>query len=168
MRRADVSRSEHAPLRIEPRFGQVRENGSKVRVSKETWDVLQERVSGSNVANAANRIGPEVPLVVDSKPLPCLAERLARESRSDDIHDSSPRLSIEGSDVSPDGERLKAPIILSLHKNPLTVGIDFNSADRFEAKENPPKYSAASPSKESELVHLSASSRGNSRVVSPF
>jgi hypothetical protein len=64
MRRAGVVSAEHTPARIKPRFGQVAEYGSPVFVSKQPWDVLQQRESRSHFAKYPNGVGPAVAFVV--------------------------------------------------------------------------------------------------------
>lgn len=54
------------------------------------------------LANDAGDVGPEVPFVLHPTLIPRDAERLARESRSDDIHDSTPASAVEGSKIVPD------------------------------------------------------------------
>jgi hypothetical protein len=46
-------------------------------------------------------VRPEVSGVVFSPFVTCVAERLAGESRRDEIHDSTPRLAVEGSEIVP-------------------------------------------------------------------
>jgi hypothetical protein len=55
--------SEHTPSCIEPCFGQRSEDFAEVSRIKQTWDVLQQRVSGSNIANTFDRLRPLVPFV---------------------------------------------------------------------------------------------------------
>jgi hypothetical protein len=54
---ADSGRTEHAPLRIEPQRGQVSDHRSESG-RKEPWDVLQEHVARSHLANHASDVGP--------------------------------------------------------------------------------------------------------------
>jgi hypothetical protein len=97
---SDLGRADTAPFRIEPDFGQVSENLSQSG-SKQTWDVLQKDVSRSHVANDANDVGPDPPLVLGALALPGNGEWLAREARSDDIHTATPRFTVEGGEVVP-------------------------------------------------------------------
>ncbi len=50
--------SEHTPSSIEPHLGQVSKNCSKPS-SNESWGVLHEDVSGSNLANDPSKFAPE-------------------------------------------------------------------------------------------------------------
>jgi len=100
------------PMTI-PALGQLSEYGSKVRVSKETWNVLQEDESGLHLANDSNGGGPPVSRVVGTTSHSGDTERLARESRSNDIHDSTPGSTVEGVAVVPDREQGKHAVALS-------------------------------------------------------
>ena len=53
------TRRQTIPFRIVPALGQVSENTSHVRVSKQTWNVLHEDVSGSKCANGSDVFTPE-------------------------------------------------------------------------------------------------------------
>jgi hypothetical protein len=77
MRCAHIVCSEHTPSRIKPCFGQRSEDFAEVPRTKQTWDVLQECVSGSNIANALDRLRPLIPVVVLAFFLSCNAEWLA-------------------------------------------------------------------------------------------
>src|SRR5690606_41646964 len=50
------------PFRVIPALGQVSENSSEPQ-GKVPWDVLQEDVAGSYVANDSEDFGPKMPLV---------------------------------------------------------------------------------------------------------
>lgn len=135
VRRSNVIRSQHAPLRIVPRRGQLSENGSKVGVSKETWDVLQEAESRSYLANDPDSVGPHISLVLISAALAGDGERLARESRSDNIHRSTPRSTVKGSDVIPNWEHGKQTVGLPPQQDFPAVRLDLDGADGFESEE---------------------------------
>src|SRR5690606_5279359 len=64
------------PLRVIPALGQVSEYSSDPQ-GKVPWDVLQEDVAGSCVANDSEDFGPKMTLVVLSEAVACDAERLA-------------------------------------------------------------------------------------------
>lgn len=75
---ANVVGSQHAPVRIVPRFGQITEDSPKIFVPKKSRHVFQERESGSYFANDPNCVGPEVALIVHSLTLASYRKRLAR------------------------------------------------------------------------------------------
>jgi hypothetical protein len=101
VRGSAASRGEHIPLRIVPEAGQRPEYEVKSPVN-EAWDVLQENVLGSHLANDARDLGPEPSAVFGPLSLAGGAPRLAREARRDDMNDSAPRLAVKGGKVIPD------------------------------------------------------------------
>ena len=84
--RPEVRGSDTEPFRIVPCFGQVAEYSAKVPVSKEAWDVLQQRESGSYRANDSDGLRPEVPLVSLSAMASSNRERLTGEPRHDEVN----------------------------------------------------------------------------------
>lgn len=106
VRGTDAGRGEHAPLRIEPQVGQRSENLVHPSI-KQPCDVLQEDELGSHVANDARDVRPDPSLVLLRVALAGEGDRLARESRRDDIHDSTPRSAVEGRDIVPDRSRIQ-------------------------------------------------------------
>lgn len=159
MRRADVARSEHAPLRIEPCLGQLSENGPEVPVSKETWHVLQEREARSYSANDPNRLGPEVPLVVSSELLSGRAERLAGKSAGDDIDAASPRRAVERADVIVDLEGGEDPVSLSGEEHGAAVGVLLDGADRSPSEQHGSIETAACACEQRQLTHANPCSK---------
>lgn len=99
--RSRFGRRKQVPLRIEPQRGQRPENSIESAGNK-ARDVLQEHECGSNLANDSRDVVEQPPLVGDTEPLPGLAVRLAREARSDEIHDATPRSAVERPNRSPD------------------------------------------------------------------
>lgn len=113
VRGADGRRGNAVPDDTIPDLGQVSENASKVPVSKESWDVLQERVSGSYLAKDPGGVGPHVALVVFSSPGSGGREGLTGESARDEIHRATPGSTAEGPDVIPDREQGEHAVPLS-------------------------------------------------------
>ena len=135
MRRTGLGSGVATPSDAVPCLHQLPENGSEVFVSKETWDVLQERESRSNLTDDADCLGPHISVVVNSKPLPGDRERLAREATSDDIHEATPRSTVEGSDVVPDREHGEHAVPLAPQQDFSAVRLDFHGADGLEPEE---------------------------------
>jgi hypothetical protein len=79
-----VGCAKQAPLRIEPRFGQVPENVSEPQ-SEMAGHVLQHDPSGSKNANCLCDERPEVSDIFAPFALPGVAERLARVASGEDI-----------------------------------------------------------------------------------
>lgn len=69
---------------------------------------------------------------------------MAREAASDDIHQSTPRLAVEGSHVVPDGEGMQASVILSGHEDLSGSWLDFDGADSAPPEEFPPEDATTS------------------------
>jgi hypothetical protein len=100
----DLRRAEHVPFASEPERGQIPEYVFNSAM-KEIWDVLQEHVAGSYVANHPRDLGPEPAVIVGLGTLPGEAPGLARETRSDEIHDATPRAAVKGCDIVPNWGR---------------------------------------------------------------
>lgn len=115
-------RREHTPLRIEPQLGQVSENVSKPSIS-EPWDVFQEDEGGSYVTNCSDDVGPDPSVVVCSSSLAGLGERLAREPRSDEIHDATPLSALEGREIVPDRCLIQGLVFHPRHEDGRSVGV---------------------------------------------
>jgi hypothetical protein len=69
---------------------------------------------------------------------------LAWEAARDDIHQSTPWLSIEGSNVVPDREWLKASVVLASGEHPSCGGFVFDGAHTFPPEELAAEYAATS------------------------
>lgn len=68
-------------------------------------DVFEETQCGLSLLNDSSDARPKVPRIIRSTPLTGEAERLARVAASDAIHNSTPRATVEGSQVAPDRSR---------------------------------------------------------------
>ncbi len=69
-------------------------------------DVFTEHDAGLSLANDASDLGPKVSRIFLPSAATGETERLTRVSRSDAIHDSTPRAAVEGSEVAPDRCRI--------------------------------------------------------------
>jgi hypothetical protein len=120
-------RAQHSPSSIIPHFGQVSENSSKPPKS-EHWRVFHEREAGLYLANDPSHLGPQsTSLAFDSRAISCCADVLAWETAANNVHPSSPGLSVEGSHVIPDREPWKDSIPLSLKQDAAGVRFDLDS-----------------------------------------
>ena len=154
VRCAGMDCSQHSPSRIIPHRGQVSENDSKPPRSK-NWRVFHERVSRSNFANDPGHFSPESrPIAFDPRAFSCGADILTREPASDDIHHSTPRAPIEGSHIVPDGEGIKAPVILSGHEHVSGAWLVFDGADGSPPEELAPEYASTSACEKCQLIHF--------------
>jgi hypothetical protein len=84
MRGTDMGRRDAVPLCVVPDAGQVSEYSSEPQ-GKVPWNVLQEDVSGSKVANGSEGVGPEMARIVVSLTVPGVRERLAGVSAADEV-----------------------------------------------------------------------------------
>lgn len=140
MRGTGVVRSQNAPLRIEPQEGKVRENGGQswkmllrrdtqipsLRIAvgmEDSRDVLQEYERGLEVEESSGDVAPEPSVVLSSSSPSCHGEGLAREARSDEIHDATPRSSVEGGDVVPDRSEIHGRLFHPGHESGRGVGV---------------------------------------------
>jgi hypothetical protein len=95
-----LRRGETVPLRIEPAAGKSLEHGSKSSAHKPR-DILKEHERRSALGDDALDLRPEPAVVVGAEPFASGTERLARESRSDEIHLPTPWLAVEGGEIRP-------------------------------------------------------------------
>ena len=84
--------------------------------------VLDEDPLGDDLSDDAGDVGPEVALVVVSCPLSGDGPRLARVARSDEIHDSTPRVAVEGLEIVPDRRRIQGLVLHPRHEDGRSVG----------------------------------------------
>jgi hypothetical protein len=139
-----VVRSQHAPFRIEPHLGQIPKNSVKPPKS-EHWAVLHKCASWSYLANDPLKFSPEsASLPVETVAGSCCADVLARKPSRYHVNNSSPWLSVEGTNIIPNGERWKVSFILSLHESSGAKGVDFHSADGSPSKQFASEYAASS------------------------
>ena len=150
--RPNVVGSQHCPVRIEPRCGQITEDSPEILVPKKARDVFQECETGSYFANDPDGVGPHVAGVVGAALLSGDAEGLAREARRDDIHDSTPGASVEIPHVRPDRERIEQAVRLAREEYRLPVGIVLDGADCSPAKQAGAEQAATGTGEESEFV----------------
>ncbi len=87
------------------------------------------------LANDASGVGPEIAWISIGEHFSCSAERLARKSCSNDIHHSTPRCSVEGADVPPDGGAVEQAVSDPGLEDLDGVGCVFDVADGSPAKQ---------------------------------
>jgi hypothetical protein len=143
----DMDCSQHSPATIVPQRGQVPENSSEPPRS-ESWGVLHEDVSRSNLANDPSHLRPQsASLAVEPCTFPCDADILAGKSTGDDVDVSAPPEAVEGSHVIPDREAVEQSVTLAGEQHTATVGIKLNSADGAPAKPDPCQDASSCPCK---------------------
>jgi hypothetical protein len=85
-------------------------------------DVLEEDPLGPALDDDAADVRPEVALVLDAEALAGGAEWLARISRKEDIHRSTPASAVEGGKVVPDRRRIQGLIFHPCHESSRCIG----------------------------------------------
>jgi hypothetical protein len=121
MRSAHLRRRKQVPFRIPPVSGQVLEyphDGSAGISSgnSDAWGVLKKEEFGSNLAKDAPHFRPHISLVSFKLSASGKAVSLARDSRANNIHDSTPREAVEGAKVIPDRRRIQATFFHASNK----------------------------------------------------
>ncbi len=143
VRCAGMDSSEHSPRSIIPHLGQVSDHSSKPARS-EHWGVFHEHEARSHLANDSGHLAPQAGACsVDSCTATGCADVLAREAARDDIHEASPRASVEGSHVVPDREGVETSVVLSGREDAAGVVVELDGADGAPPEEFPAEDAAA-------------------------
>ena len=129
VRGADSGSGKHAPDRIIPELGQSpkKVGGSE---SNKPLDVLHEDEARSHFANGSDKVLAQVPLVLEAALLSCDAPRLAWDSRSDAIHDSTPRAAVEGRGICPNRRRSQAALLHARDQDAAGCRFPLHETDR--------------------------------------
>ena len=122
MGRADFRRREEACRKLVAHADQS--SGDLGEAEAEMMgDVLDEHEGRLGLADDAGDMRPEVPRVVGTPALVRNAERLARITRSDDVHRAAPRAAVEGSNVVPDRRAIQGRVFHPRHEDGRGVGV---------------------------------------------
>jgi hypothetical protein len=97
-------------------------------VLNKSGDVLQEHESRSHVTNDPSNGRPEPPVIFNTFSLTGSRERLAWESRSDEIHASTPRCAVEGREIVPDRSLIQSLFFHPSHENGRCVAVPLNTS----------------------------------------
>jgi len=127
VRGTDSCARKHIPLRIEPEFGKIGEDGVESQPNV-ACDVFKEHEPGSNLANDSSELGPEVALVFGAEPLACSGKGLTRISASDEIHLSAQPAAIKGRGVVPDRRAIQGLVFHPRHESGRCEGFPLNVA----------------------------------------
>jgi hypothetical protein len=95
-------------------------------MAEKSGDVLEEDERGPGVIDDSGDVRPDPPIVGNALALSCDRPRLARESRSDDIHDATPRSAWEGDKVIPDRREIQGLVFHPRHENGRREGFPLN------------------------------------------
>lgn len=100
MGRTDFRRTEYSAFNAVVHCAKVRPDGIESDVDVLS-DILEEAECWLDFPNDASNVGPEMARVVNAALLSGDTEWLARVAANDAIHDATPRLAVEGSQVAP-------------------------------------------------------------------
>jgi hypothetical protein len=143
----------NSPPRIKPHLGKISKHSTE-SANNNRWAVFHEHESRSNLANDSDHLGPEAAFfAVDAPAFAGNRYVGARKTARNHVNNSSPRFSVKGSHVIPDGKRLQASVVLSRDKNACGVGIVFDGADGLPSKELASEYASTSACEKSQLIH---------------
>jgi hypothetical protein len=151
---ADVGGTEHAPLRIEPEFGQRPENNIKPPAS-DCWDVLHEDESRSHLANDPVHLPPETAaLSCEARAFSRDRDVLAREAPGEDIDSPSPCGPVELGNVIVDLHLGRQPtFVASCLQNGAAVRVDLNRANGAVTQQQAAEDAASGASEQVQLAH---------------
>jgi hypothetical protein len=162
VRRSHVARSKTVPLRIEPERGKVFQHEGEA-MPEEPGDVLEEDEGGVDLSDDPGDVGPQPPVVAGPAALSCDRPRLTREARSDDIHDSTPRLACEGKHVVPDRSEIQGLVFHPRHEDGRCIGFPLDvhhGAIGLSESEPEPQIEPTDPRTESQAIHRASSGGG--------
>lgn len=91
-------------------------------------DILEEDEGRLDLVDDPGNMGPEMARVVRAPALACDGERLARISRSDNVHRAAPRAAVEGSNVVPDRRAIQGRVFHPRHESGCGEGFPFDMA----------------------------------------
>lgn len=92
-------------------------------------DVFEEDEPGPDLADDPRDVGPEVARVGSTPALAGGAERLARISRRDEIHDSAPRAAVEGFEIVPDRRLIQGLVFHPGHEGGRGIGFPLDETN---------------------------------------
>ena len=91
-------------------------------------DILEKDEMRLDLANDARDMRPEVARVFAAEPSACNGERLARITRSDDVHRAAPRAAVETGNVVPDRCLIQGRVFHPRHESGRGEGFPFDMA----------------------------------------
>jgi hypothetical protein len=94
--------------------------------SQMAGDVLKENKSRFTLSDDPCDMGPEVTRIFNSGATTSDGKRLARVSRRDDIHDSTPRMAVEGCEIVPHRRSIQGLVFHPRHESGRAEGFPLN------------------------------------------
>jgi len=144
VRCSNGGRGEHSPFRVIPEVGQVADDLLE-SVAGMSSDVFENNESWSALSDDPGDVRPEVARVVLPGATTGDAERLAWITRSDEIHDSTPRASVEGGEVRPDRRAIQQRVLHPGHEDGRSVGVPLDVAHADHSELAQPEVEPADP-----------------------
>lgn len=146
VRSPNVLRREQSCLNIVPKPFEVQDNLVKAKpdVSRDVFKKADRRL---DLPDNSTNLGPQVARIIPSTLSTGDTERLARVSRSDDIHDATPRLAVEGSQIRPQRRRIQKSLLHAARQDLGGERFPFNATDdasKFKDESKPKFASTAS------------------------
>jgi hypothetical protein len=117
-------------------------------------DVLDEHEARVAFAHDPHDVGPEMARVFSPAASTCVAEGLARVARSDEIHDSTPRCAVEGSQIRPNRRVIQRSFFHARSQDFAGEGFDFNSADEASIRDRHSDAEIEAPGSGGERQHV--------------
>lgn len=155
MRRPNVVRAQHRPLRIEPERGQVSKNSSEISLSNEPRHVFQEDDGRSYHAKYGLRRGPHIPVIVLGCSPSGNAEGLTREPSRYQIHSSSKTFGVtrcESAHVAENRRGIQVPTANVRRNDVLAVRVELDVADELVTEEFGSKDSSSTAREKGEFI----------------
>ena len=87
-----------------------------------SWDVFEEHEAGLSFLSDSTNVRPKVAFILLATTFPGAAEGLAWKTCRDAIHDSAPRLAIEGLDIVPQRSAIHGRVFHPRHESGRRVG----------------------------------------------
>ncbi len=89
-------------------------------------DVFEKADERLSFVSDPSDFGPKVPRIVLTSAAASGAERLTRVARSDDLHEATPRLAVEGTKVTPDRRLIQGRVFHPCHESGRSVAFPLN------------------------------------------
>jgi hypothetical protein len=125
--RADFRRSEETCRKLVAHADQPSGDFGEAKTEM-IGDILEEDEGRLNLANDARDMRPEVARVFAAEPSACNGERLARITRSDDVHRAAPWAAVEAGNVVPDRHAIQGRVFHPRHESGCGEGFPFDMA----------------------------------------
>jgi hypothetical protein len=121
--------------KVEAHVSKLAVDGAEVL--EERGHVFEEDVCGLDLLDDPDEVRPEGAFVRITEARARVRVRLAGETRSDDIHEATPRLAVEGCDIVPDRSRHQGRVFHPRHEDGRSVGFPLDMTHSSETSDPP-------------------------------